>query len=291
MKLTRLLHNGEPTLAIPLDEEHLACLTPRFPHLGDDPLPLLTGAAQLPAEVGSWHLPEARTALAGQGLLVRSQDAKFLPPVRQVGKLVCLALNYRAHAAEGGFTPPTKPSVFFKAPSSVIAHQETVNCPPFSKRLDYEIELAVLIGRRARGLTQADWRSAVAGYTVMNDMTARDMQLDALALSQPWDLSKSFDTFGPMGPCIVSADEIPDPQALTVELRVNGEVRQHGSTSQMIFSVPYLLEYISAYVTLEPGDIILTGTPDGIGPVEEGSTIEATIERIGTLRNTAHYLA
>ncbi|MET8249385.1 fumarylacetoacetate hydrolase family protein [Streptomyces sp. NPDC005202] len=207
------------------------------------------------------------------------------PPVQPSPKVICLALNYRAHAAEGGFVAPKRPVIFFKGPNSLTGHGADIAVPPITRRIDHEGELAVVIGRRCKGLTDGNWQEAVAGYAVMNDLTARDLQLADIEARHPWDFSKSIDGYGPIGPWLVTPDEVPDPQALDLEVRVDGELRQKSTTGRMIFGVRELLTYISSVVTLEPGDIIATGTPDGIGPVPDGSTVEVRVGHLGVLRN------
>jgi 2-keto-4-pentenoate hydratase/2-oxohepta-3-ene-1,7-dioic acid hydratase in catechol pathway len=244
--------------------------------------------ATLPAaERARWQDAAGVRAAAGPDgeVVYRLDDAPLGPPVWPVSKIICLALNYRAHADEGGFTPPNRPVIFLKGQNTLTGHGCDVVVPPMTRRIDHEGELAVVIGRRSRGLTEATWRDAVAGYTICNDLTARDLQLEDIEARHPWDLSKSIDGYGPIGPWLVTADEVPDPQALDVEVRVDGEVRQHGGTEQMIFSVAELLVRLSAVMTLEPGDVIATGTPDGIGPVPDGSTVEVRVGDLGVLRN------
>ncbi|MER7332785.1 MULTISPECIES: fumarylacetoacetate hydrolase family protein [unclassified Micromonospora] len=244
-------------------------------------------AAMPPAERERWQVAaDARAAAGPDGDVVRRLDDTALgPPVWPVPKMICLALNYRAHAQEGGFTPPARPVIFLKGPNTLTGHGCDVVVPPLTRRIDHEGELAVVIGRRSRHLTGSTWRDAVAGYTICNDLTARDLQLEDIEARHPWDLSKSIDGYGPIGPWLVTADEIADPQALTLEVRVDGKVRQRGGTDQMIFGVGELLVRLSAVMTLEPGDVIATGTPDGIGPVPDGSTVEVRIGGLGVLRN------
>jgi 5-oxopent-3-ene-1,2,5-tricarboxylate decarboxylase/2-hydroxyhepta-2,4-diene-1,7-dioate isomerase len=206
-------------------------------------------------------------------------------PVWPVPKIICLALNYWAHAAEGGFTPPSRPVIFLKGPNTLTGHGCDVAVPPLTRRIDHEGELAVVIGRRARHLSADTWRDAIAGYTICNDLTARDLQLQDIEARHPWDLAKSIDGYGPLGPWLVTTDEVSDPQALDLEVRVDGEPRQQASTAQMIFGVAELLVRISAVMTLQPGDIIATGTPEGIGPVPDGSTVEVRVGGLGVLRN------
>jgi 2-keto-4-pentenoate hydratase/2-oxohepta-3-ene-1,7-dioic acid hydratase in catechol pathway len=205
-------------------------------------------------------------------------DTKLLPPVAP-SKIVCVGRNYREHAAELGNAMPAEPLLFLKAPSSIIGDGEAIELPPFSERVEHEGELAVVIGRRCRRLSDAeDPLAYVLGYTCLNDVTARDLQRRDVQFTR----AKSFDTFCPVGPFVVTG---PDPSDLKVETRVNGEVRQTGRTSRLAFPVPFLLRYISHAMTLEPGDVISTGTPAGVGPLREGDTVEVEVEGVGTLRN------
>jgi 2-keto-4-pentenoate hydratase/2-oxohepta-3-ene-1,7-dioic acid hydratase in catechol pathway len=194
-------------------------------------------------------------------------------------KIVCVGRNYREHAAELGNEMPSEPLLFLKAPSSVIAHEESIRLPAYSVRVEHEGELAVVIGRAARAISDDENPlDYVLGYTCLNDVTARDLQRKDGQFTR----AKSFDTFCPFGPHIVT--EI-DPLDLQVETRVNGEVRQRGRTSEMAFSVPFLVRYVSRMMTLEPCDLISTGTPAGVGPLRDGDTVEVEVEQVGTLRN------
>jgi 2-keto-4-pentenoate hydratase/2-oxohepta-3-ene-1,7-dioic acid hydratase in catechol pathway len=189
--------------------------------------------------------------------------------------------NYRDHAKELGNEVPSEPLLFFKPPSSLLAHKGTVMMPPQSERVDFEGELALVIGRRASKLAvDADWRSYVRGYTIANDVTARDLQKK----DGQWTRAKGFDTFCAVGPLVAS--EVDLEKVLTVETRVNGELKQHGSTADFIFSIPELLTYITAAITLEPGDLLLTGTPAGVGPLNSGDQVDVEIAGLGVLSNT-----
>jgi 2-keto-4-pentenoate hydratase/2-oxohepta-3-ene-1,7-dioic acid hydratase in catechol pathway len=214
----------------------------------------------------------------------RLEDISFLPLLRP-GKIICLGLNYVEHAREGNVPIPEEPIYFEKAVTSIIAHNQPVIYPPHLGRIDPEAELAFIIGKRTHGVDEAEARFSIAGYTILNDMTARELQQKDIGNRHPWYRSKSLDTFCPIGPWIVTADEIDPQEALTIQLRVNGEVRQNSSTRYLVFNVPTLLCRISELITLEPGDIISTGTPEGIAPVYPGDVMEAEIEKIGTLRN------
>jgi 2-keto-4-pentenoate hydratase/2-oxohepta-3-ene-1,7-dioic acid hydratase in catechol pathway len=202
---------------------------------------------------------------------------RFLPPALP-SKIVCIGRNYADHARELGNEPPSEPIIFLKPPSAVIGANETIVRPPQSQRVDFEGELAIVIGRTARNVAAADWRTYVAGFTCANDVTARDLQKKDVQFTR----GKSFDTFLPLGP-VLETDL--DPSSLRIATRVNGETRQDGNTSQMIFSCDRIVEFISGIMTLSPGDVILTGTPAGVGPLEAGDVVEVEIEGIGTLRN------
>ncbi|MBP6963454.1 MAG: fumarylacetoacetate hydrolase family protein [Armatimonadetes bacterium] len=210
---------------------------------------------------------------------------KLLAPVRRPSKIMALGRNYMAHALESGYHIPTEPVFFSKANSSVIGPDEPVVYKKLLTRVDPEGELAVVIGREGANIAEEEAPSYVAGYTIMNDVTARDMQRDDLKLSSPWVRSKGIDTFGPMGPWIVLPDEIREPIELDIETRVNGEVRQKDNTRSLMFKVPKLISYISSFHTLFPGDVISTGTPEGMNPVQVGDIMEVEIEGIGVLRN------
>lgn len=235
--------------------------------------------------------PATRKRLVSEGALGSIDDLPLAPPIPRPSKVIGVALNYRSHAAEGGFTPPARPVVFFKGPNSLIGHGEPILVPPVSDRIDHEGELAVVIGRRARHLGRDGWRDVVAGYTIVNDLTARDWQLEDIGNQHPWALTKSFDGYGPVGPWLVTPDEVPGPGELDLEVRVDGAVRQSGNTRQMIFGVGDLVVYLSQVLTLEPGDLIATGTPDGIGPVADGQSVEVRIANLGVLRNPVRFSA
>ena len=210
---------------------------------------------------------------------LRLSDARILPPVAP-SKIVCVGRNYREHAAELGNPMPEEPLLFLKAPSAIIGDGDFIELPELSQRVEHEGELGVVIGRRCRRLSSADDPlSYVLGYTCINDVTARDLQRRDVQFTR----GKSFDTFCPVGPYIVTG---LDPEDLSVETRVNGQVRQSGRTSTMAFPVPHLIRYISHAMTLEPGDLIATGTPAGVGPLLDGDVCEVSVEGVGTLRNT-----
>jgi 2-keto-4-pentenoate hydratase/2-oxohepta-3-ene-1,7-dioic acid hydratase in catechol pathway len=189
-------------------------------------------------------------------------DGRIGAPVARPGKVVCIGLNYRDHAAETGAAIPERPVVFMKDPSTVVGPYDEVRIPRGSERTDWEVELGVVIGSTARYLASpAAALEVIAGYAVSHDVSERAFQLE---LSPQWDLGKSCETFNPLGPWLVTADEVPDPQRLGLRLEVNGNKRQDGTTSDMIFEVGYLIWYLSQYMVLEPGDVVNTGTPAGV---------------------------
>jgi len=206
--------------------------------------------------------------------------ANLLPPVTP-SKIVCVGRNYRAHVREMGSEIPTEPLIFLKPPSSLLAPGGVIHMPAVSGRVDFEGELAVVIGRRARNLKpDANWRDVVRGFTLANDVTARDLQNK----DGQWTRAKGFDTFCPIGPIV--SDELDLDAGLTIETHLNGERRQHASTLDFIFSLRELLAYITSVFTLEPGDLLLTGTPSGIAPLFAGDRVEVSISGLGVLVNT-----
>jgi 2-keto-4-pentenoate hydratase/2-oxohepta-3-ene-1,7-dioic acid hydratase in catechol pathway len=193
-------------------------------------------------------------------------------------KIVAVGRNYAEHAKELGNETPSEPIIFLKPPSALLPHEGTIVRPPQSQRVDYEGELAIVIGARAKNIRADRWRDVVKGFTCGNDVTARDLQKKDIQFTR----GKSFDTFCALGPHV---ETDLDPADLSLVTRVNGQVKQNGRTSQMVFSCSVLVEFITSVMTLEPGDIILTGTPSGVGPLNAGDTVEVEIQGIGTLRN------
>ncbi len=204
-------------------------------------------------------------------------EVPILPPLLP-GKLVCIGRNYAAHAAEHQAAVPDEPMIFLKPPSAVIPHGVPIRIPAGIGRVDHEAELAVIIGRRARHVRREEALSYVLGYTCANDVSARDFQKK----DGQWGRAKGFDTFCPLGPVI--ATDL-DPSALAVRGVLNGELRQNGNTSDMVFDVAFLIAFISAVMTLEPGDVILTGTPEGVSAIAPGDMVEIEVEGVGMLRN------
>jgi 2-keto-4-pentenoate hydratase/2-oxohepta-3-ene-1,7-dioic acid hydratase in catechol pathway len=231
---------------------------------------------------GSWGILEGETIRVTRGpggprlrKRIPLADAKLLPPARPT-KIVCVGRNYRKHAQEMGEEVPAEPGLFLKAPNALAAPGSSLPYPPFTKSLHYEGELAVVIGRRMRRVPEEKALSYVLGYTCALDLTARDLQKTDLQ----WIRAKSADGFCPLGPWM--ATEL-DPFDLRLRTVVNGQIRQNSRTSAMIFSIPFLLSYVSRFMTLEPGDVLLTGTPEGVGELNPGDEVAVEIEGIGTL--------
>ena len=232
-------------------------------------------------------LKRVETYVADHDLLEDLQDVEhtILAPIARPRAIYALGRNFPAHAAESGADAPEEPIIFGKAPTAVIGPDEEVVYKKWLTRVDPEAELAVVIGKTGSDISEEDAASYIAGYTIVNDVTARDIQGKDLAQGHPWLRSKGIDTFCPMGPNITLTDEISHPIELEVELRVNGELRQKDNTRSLTFGVPYLISWISRYHTLYPGDVISTGTPKGMKPVVPGDVMEASVEGIGVLRN------
>ncbi|WP_030231250.1 fumarylacetoacetate hydrolase family protein [Streptomyces sp. NRRL S-350] len=244
------------------------------------------------AFLASGGIDRVRAALAAGSLpAVDPAGLRIGAPVARPGKVVCIGLNYRDHAEETGAAVPERPVVFLKDPSTVVGPFDPVLIPRGSTKTDWEVELAVVIGREARYLEDPGAaRACIAGYAISNDVSEREFQIE---YSAQWDLGKSCETFNPLGPWLVTPDEVRDPQSLGLRLTVNGESRQDGSTKNMVFDVAYLVWYLSRYMVLRPGDVINTGTPAGVALglpgtpyLREGDTVELTIDGLGTQRQT-----
>jgi 2-keto-4-pentenoate hydratase/2-oxohepta-3-ene-1,7-dioic acid hydratase in catechol pathway len=257
-------------------------------HATDPALPvgvrllLEAGPAALQAAAQAGNHPKAVSVPAVQ--------AKLLPPIPDPPKIVCLGLNYRDHAAESNAPIPKEPILFSKYATSLIGTEQPIVLPPVSNEVDYEAELVIVVGKPGRHIKAADALAHVAGYMVGHDVSARDWQLKKD--QKQWMVGKTFDTFAPTGPWLVTADEIPDPHSLGIRLRLNGQTMQDSNTKQMIFPVAEILAYLSQVFTLQTGDLIFTGTPPGVGmarkpPVflKAGDTVEVEIDKLGVLRN------
>ena len=220
------------------------------------------------------------TEFTRSGAIHKLANVKLVAPVTPT-KIVCVGRNYAEHAKELGNQPPSEPLIFLKPPSSLIASGDTIIYPKLSQRVDFEGELGVVIGKRAHQVAAADAASYVLGYTCVNDVTARDLQKK----DGQWTRGKGFDTFCAVGPCIVRREEC-DFKSFRVQTFVNGEKKQDASVAEMLFGVDVIISYVSAFMTLVPGDLIATGTPPGVGPLQPGSKVQIVIEGIGVLENT-----
>jgi 5-oxopent-3-ene-1,2,5-tricarboxylate decarboxylase/2-hydroxyhepta-2,4-diene-1,7-dioate isomerase len=285
MRLARIRRTpGDPvelvaTVGSPGGGEHVLSLRDAAGCAAADPVAAL-------AELGVAGLQAQIDLRLGRGAeTLAADDLVFEPPVAACSKICCLALNYAAHAAESKLEVPPAPVLFFKPSTALVGHRAPVRPPARTAHVEHEVELAVVIGREVRDLRADDWLTAIAGYTVINDMTARDLQLENIGRNQPWDQSKAFDTFAPLGPYLVTPEEVPDPHDLQMTLSVGGQVRQQASTAQMVFRIPQLLADLSNGMTLLPGDVIATGTTAGIAPLVDGDVMHAKITSVGTLVN------
>lgn len=242
----------------------------------------LSGLALSPAELARLH------ALDPSSLPRVSGDPRFGPPVGSVGKCIGVGLNYADHAAEAGMAAPDEPILFMKANTALCGPNDDLTLPPGSQKTDWEVELAVVIGTLTRRVSEAKALDCVAGYAVMNDLSERSYQLEGTG---QWLKGKSCDGFAPLGPWLVTADEVPDPQRLRLWTKVNDEIMQDGSTATMIFPVRFLVSYISRFMTLMPGDVIATGTPPGVGMgrkpqvfLKKADVVEVGVEGLGAQR-------
>ncbi|MFG2608328.1 fumarylacetoacetate hydrolase family protein [Streptomyces sp. NPDC048514] len=236
-------------------------------------------------------LAGVRAAAEAGGLpALDAEGLRIGPPVGRIGKIVCIGLNYHDHARETGAEPPAEPVVFLKAPDTVVGPNDTVLVPRGSAKTDWEVELAVVIGRTARYLDSAEEGLAhVAGYALAHDVSEREFQIER---GGTWDKGKNCETFNPLGPWLVTADEVPDPQALSLKLWVNGELKQDGTTAEQIFPVGEVVRYVSRFMTLYPGDVISTGTPAGVAMgqpepkpyLRAGDVVELEIAGLGRQR-------
>ncbi len=274
------------------NDDELAVANARVP--GDMIALLQGGATSLRAAQDALAFVRSQLAAGDamgklDGIVYASERITYLPPVVRPGKVICLGLNYRDHAAEAGMAVPDYPVLFHKVAGSLIGHNQPIIVPRISSKIDYEGELAVIVGKRGKYIAEQDALAYVAGYCVANDVSARDLQFR----TSQWTSGKMLDTFGPLGPALVTKDEVPDPHALAIRTILNGQVMQDASTADMIFRVPSIISSISEIVTLEAGDVIMTGTPPGIGntrkpPVfmKPGDTVTVEIEGLGRLTNT-----
>jgi 2,4-didehydro-3-deoxy-L-rhamnonate hydrolase len=268
---------------------------PRLGLIADDQVIDVAEASggQLPAdmrsflELGDAGLEQARS-LSGNGTALG--DVRLMAPILNPSKIVAIGLNYMDHCREQGIQPPTRPTTFTKFPSSIIGPGDEIRWnPQLTQKVDWEVELAVVIGKKARNISADEALDYIAGYTICHDVSARDLQLEK---GDQWIVGKSLDTFCPLGPVLVTRDEIADPHNLSLRCLVNGEAVQDSNTSELIFNIPYLLEFLARGITLLPGDVITTGTPDGVGAflkppifLKHGDEVTVAIEGIGEMTN------
>jgi 2-keto-4-pentenoate hydratase/2-oxohepta-3-ene-1,7-dioic acid hydratase in catechol pathway len=282
MRLATLQSATGPRLAVWRGEQYVDV------HATDPSLP---GSARRLLEGGPAALRAVEQAANGpRAVTVPAAGARLGPPVTDPPKIVCLGLNYRDHAAESGAPIPKDPVLFSKYATALIGPDVPIVLPPISNEVDYEAELVIVIGKRGRNLTPETAMQHVAGYTVGHDVSARDWQLKKDG--KQWMVGKTFDTFAPCGPVLVTADEVPDPHNLAIRLRLNGTTMQDSNTGKMIFKVGQVVSHLSRIFTIEPGDLVYTGTPPGVGVARKppvylkgGDVVEIEIEGLGVLRN------
>jgi 2-keto-4-pentenoate hydratase/2-oxohepta-3-ene-1,7-dioic acid hydratase in catechol pathway len=278
MKLASFQRNGHASYGVVDGDHYLQPPTEfldRFPDLAS----VLRGSA----------LAELQQAARSTGERVAAASTKALPVLPAPGKIICVGLNYKTHVAETKRDDSKYPALFVRFTDTLAANGDTVRRPSFSERFDWEGELAVVIGKGGRGITQAQALAHVAGYACFNDITVRDWQRH----THQWTPGKNFPGTGPLGPWLLTADEVPDVNALALETRLNGEMVQRASVGDLIFTIPVLIEYISRFTPLSPGDVIATGTPGGVGDrrepplyMKDGDVVEVEITGLGILRNT-----
>ncbi|MHB0868783.1 MAG: fumarylacetoacetate hydrolase family protein [Chloroflexota bacterium] len=312
MRLVTFRHDGVDSVGALIGDQvvHLTRAYAAYLNSMGIPLPYPLAEAQLPNNMVQFLAVGERAAVAaqraielvetqfsmgynprgirGEWLLSPVSEVTLLAPVPRPGKLLCIGLNYRDHATEVDMSLPERPVLFSKFPSCVIGPGASIMLPDISDEVDYEAELVVVIGKEARGVSEEDAMEYVAGYTLMNDVSARDVQFG----DGQWVRGKSFDSFAPMGPALVTRDEVADPHNLPIFLRLNGETMQSSSTGNLLFNIPQLISFLSQAITLEPGDVIATGTPPGVGmsrkpPVylKDGDQVVVEVEGIGVLEN------
>jgi 2-keto-4-pentenoate hydratase/2-oxohepta-3-ene-1,7-dioic acid hydratase in catechol pathway len=283
MKLVTFTHQGRTRIGAIVTrdgQEHVVDFSQAAPHLPSMMITLLEG--------GERSHQAAHRATSDAVDTLPLADVRLLPPIPRPGKIMCIGLNYRDHARETGQPIPQYPIVFSKYANTVIAHGDNIVLPRVTDQVDYEAELGFVIGKRARYVKAADALEYVAGYLPINDVSARDYQT---RISQ-WTMGKTFDTFAPMGPALVTRDEVPNPGNLRISLTIDGETLQDSNTNELIFGIPQLVEALSEVMTLEPGDVVSTGTPPGVGMARKpqrylrpGETVSVSIEGVGTLTN------
>jgi 2-keto-4-pentenoate hydratase/2-oxohepta-3-ene-1,7-dioic acid hydratase in catechol pathway len=278
LRFVTLVHAGQDEPGVMIDGAAVPLGSAGFTDL----ISVIRGGTDAIDRVDRWLLKGPR------GARLDPASTRLRAPIPRPPKIICIGLNYRDHAIESNLPIPETPTVFSKYSTSVIGHKDPIVLPRNSTQPDYEAEFAVVIGKGGRYIREEDWRAHVFGYTILNDVSARDFQM---ATSQ-WMIGKTFDTFAPIGPVIVTADEIEDPHNVNISLTLNGETMQSSNTRNLIFGVPKLIAYLSSVFTLEPGDIISTGTPAGVGFARKpprflapGDEVTVHVQGIGELIN------
>lgn len=282
MRFVSFIHNGESRIGLRSQDE-IIDLSIAMPELPKDLLAVLQAGPELMTRI------EANTKNAPQEARKAYQDLTFAPLIARPPKIICIGRNYAAHAAEGGAQTPTYPEIFFRGAESLIGHKQDIIRPKCSDRLDYEGEIAVIIGKKGRHITKENAFDHIAGYTLFNDATIRDYQRK----SSQWTIGKTFDGTGAFGPELVTSDELPiGLKEVQIQTRLNGRVMQDANTRDLVFPVDYLIETLSECMTLLPGDVVITGTPAGVGyartpPVfmKAGDVCEVEVEGLGVLVN------
>ncbi|MBT2600516.1 MULTISPECIES: fumarylacetoacetate hydrolase family protein [unclassified Oceanobacillus] len=298
MRLLTFQHNEQAKVGIQQKETvyDLQKLTEQFNQANDENLLMeydldsivIQNEEVMESIISVWQWAE-KNIDSLSGVTYKWEDVKILAPVNRPGKLVCVGNNYMDHCIEQDVEPPKKPMIFSKWASCIIGPDDAIKLPEESVQVDYEAELAVVIGKKGKNITEEEALDYVFGYTIINDVSARDIQFEDVQ----WVRGKSYDTFAPIGPVIVTKDEIEDPHQLDITLELNGEKLQDSNTTNLIFDIPYIISYLSKGFTFEPGDIIATGTPHGVGVfrdpqvfLKSGDTCTIEIENIGVLENT-----
>lgn len=280
MKLITFTLNGASRLGALRGDQEIVDLNQADSRLPADMLAFL--------EAGESALKLAQDVIAQVKHTIPLSSVKLQAPIPRPGKIICIGLNYSDHAAESGQPIPQFPVVFSKYANTVIAPGESIVLPKVSTQVDYEAELGFVIGKRGRYIAEGDALQYVAGYLPINDVSARDYQ----SRTSQWTIGKTFDTFAPMGPALVTSDEIPDPHNLKISLTIGDKIYQNSNTSNLIFGIPKLVASLSEVMTLEPGDVVSTGTPPGVGFAQKpprflqpGDVVSVIIEKLGTLSN------
>ena len=290
MKLVRYLHSNMESYGVLTNQEITCPLA--LPKALKNPPPLTLDELITLGNKGTKiveQLMKSSTQNEKRNATISLDDVTLLAPVLLPPKIICLGLNYKDHAEEQEKETPDEPIIFMKPRTAIIGPEQPIIRPKMVEQLDYEAELAVVMGEKGKNIPISEARKYIFGFTAFNDVSARDIQFK----DKQWTRGKSFDTFAPMGPCITTANQIEDPNSLGIRTRVNGELRQNSSTRNMVFNVYEVIHHLSQVMTLEPGDIIATGTPAGVGVfmkpkpkfLSPGDLVEVEIEQIGALRN------